>query len=72
MAESVDALVSNTNVSNDVPVRPRLRVPKDLSDNENIRQVLSLISGHGKPIYFEKAEREWKAGNTSFHPRSAL
>ena len=26
MAESVDALVSNTNVSNDVPVRPRLRV----------------------------------------------
>ena len=28
MAESVDALVSNTNVSNDVPVRPRLRVPR--------------------------------------------
>lgn len=28
MAESVDALVSNTNVSNDVPVRPRLRVRK--------------------------------------------
>ncbi len=29
MAESVDALVSNTNVSNDVPVRPRLRVLKE-------------------------------------------
>ena len=27
MAESVDALVSNTNVRKDVPVRPRLRVP---------------------------------------------
>ena len=27
MAESVDALVSNTNDSNVVPVRPRLRVP---------------------------------------------
>ena len=26
MAESVDALVSNTNVRKDVPVRPRLRV----------------------------------------------
>ncbi len=26
MAESVDALVSNTNDSNVVPVRPRLRV----------------------------------------------
>ena len=30
MAESVDALVSNTNVRKDVPVRPRLRVPKTL------------------------------------------
>lgn len=29
MAESVDALVSNTNVRKDVPVRPRLRVPKE-------------------------------------------
>ncbi len=29
MAESVDALVSNTNVSNDVPVRPRLRVHEE-------------------------------------------
>lgn len=28
MAESVDALVSNTNVRKDVPVRPRLRVPQ--------------------------------------------
>ena len=28
MAESVDALVSNTNDSNVVPVRPRLWVPK--------------------------------------------
>ena len=28
MAESVDALVSNTNVRKDVPVRPRLRVPR--------------------------------------------
>ena len=28
MAESVDALVSNTNDSNVVPVRPRLRVRK--------------------------------------------
>ena len=28
MAESVDALVSNTNDNNVVPVRPRLRVPK--------------------------------------------
>ena len=32
MAESVDALVSNTNVRKDVPVRPRLRVRKGLSD----------------------------------------
>ena len=28
MAESVDALVSNTNVRKDVPVRPRLRVQR--------------------------------------------
>ena len=30
MAESVDALVSNTNDSNVVPVRPRLRVQRGL------------------------------------------
>lgn len=30
MAESVDALVSNTNVREDVPVRPRLRVPNKM------------------------------------------
>ena len=33
MAESVDALVSNTNVSNDVPVRPRLRVPEERNES---------------------------------------
>ncbi len=32
MAESVDALVSNTNDSNVVPVRPRLRVLKELAN----------------------------------------
>ena len=32
MAESVDALVSNTNVRKDVPVRPRLRVPQKLTN----------------------------------------
>ena len=31
MAESVDALVSNTNVRKDVPVRPRLRVLSKIS-----------------------------------------
>ena len=31
MAESVDALVSNTNDSNVVPVRPRLRVHRVLT-----------------------------------------
>ena len=31
MAESVDALVSNTNVRKDVPVRPRLRVLRKIS-----------------------------------------
>lgn len=39
MAESVDALVSNTNVSNDVPVRPRLRVPKE----DSIFRVLFFV-----------------------------
>lgn len=34
MAESVDALVSNTNDSNVVPVRPRLRVP-----GKNLKQL---------------------------------
>ena len=33
MAESVDALVSNTNDSNVVPVRPRLRVQEKLPNS---------------------------------------
>ena len=33
MAESVDALVSNTNDSNVVPVRPRLRVQNKIADS---------------------------------------
>lgn len=33
MAESVDALVSNTNDSNIVPVRPRLRAPEKIPNS---------------------------------------
>ena len=36
MAESVDALVSNTNDSNVVPVRPRLRVQSQSAVNQQI------------------------------------
>ena len=41
MAELVDALVSNTNGSNTVPVRSRLRVQKELQDPCNSFFVLA-------------------------------
>ena len=41
MAESVDALVSNTNVRKDVPVRPRLRVLK--KSPSQIRKIAAIV-----------------------------
>ena len=49
MAESVDALVSNTNVRKDVPVRPRLRVG------------FLILAGCTKGVLFrEKSQRKVK------------
>ena len=43
MAESVDALVSNTNDSNVVPVRPRLRVRRKIANSQIFRLLAIFI-----------------------------
>lgn len=54
MAESVDALVSNTNDSNVVPVRPRLRVQRGLKISP-LFFLLNLLQNQTPP--FPKFER---------------
>ena len=57
MAESVDALVSNTSRFTPVPVRPRLWVLQTL-DNQLIIKGFSFLSGVLKVYFLTKRKRK--------------
>ena len=74
MAESVDALVSNTNDSNVVPVRPRLRVPeknpKQLINSclgflffPSCPQIVRIFAEVGKQMEFYRPHYSFRSAN---------
>ncbi len=63
MAESVDALVSNTNVSNDVPVRPRLWVHKGALTMPQQVKTSITYDGWGIDVYFF----DFEEGETTYN-----